>query len=153
MFYNNILVSLYYDLARTFPIIPESFRAFPSISELLQAFILVLANTRACVPKLCELRYIWSRKFAVLQLRYTFLSERHHLLATNRTRIAFRHFNTSSSMSFLFLLASRKPLFLVISSPTDILTHHFIKFFRYRTILHFLLLFLFGNTRFHSRSL
>src|SRR5271154_3361348 len=125
VFYNNILVSLYYDLARTFPIISESFRTFLSFSELLQAFILVLANTRTCVPKLCELRYIWSCKFAVLQLRYTFLSEHHHLLATNRTRITFRHFNTFSSVSFLFLLASSKPLFLVISSPTDIWTHHF----------------------------
>src|SRR5277367_6991333 len=48
--------------------IPDDSRAFPNISELLQAFTFILANTRACIPKISELRYILSRKLAVQNL-------------------------------------------------------------------------------------
>ena len=43
---------------------PDDSRAFPNVSELLQAFAFALANTRVSIQQISELCYILSRKIA-----------------------------------------------------------------------------------------
>src|SRR5271168_1870208 len=64
--------------------IPNDSRAVSNISELLQAFTFVLANTRACIPKVSELRYIFSRKIAVQHLLSRASPNTHNQLRTSR---------------------------------------------------------------------
>src|SRR5271154_4446014 len=105
-----------------FPSIPDLFRAFPSDSEPLEAFL--RCPSQYSRGQLIEAR---STLHCVTQGRHhrPYAPERIRVFAIDRVRVALRYLIPFSSMSNSFLLASRKPLFLVIPSPTDIRTYLF----------------------------
>src|SRR5271156_1147542 len=100
-------------------------RAFPSFSERFRAFRSFLRfPSQYSRAQLLETR---SMLHCVTQIRHhrPYAPERIRVFAIDRVRVALRYLIPFSSMSNSFLVASRKPLFLVIPSPTDIRTYHF----------------------------
>jgi len=130
--------------------IPDDSRAFPNISELLQVFLPLFSQILARAYR----RYPSYVTFCHANSQYnTFFPELHQILATDRARVAYRHFTHFSSMSSTCLLTFRNTLVLVTLSSGSISTplFHLKIFISYHLL--FSSLFPFGGTRPYSRSL